>query len=239
MRTTLLLSLTFCAVSSFAQSANNRCERVRFAFYDPLIFSQPGGIERIYEADKAARLMAEKSSSDPETRRRTYEDQKRAVLEPMIKEIKDEIAKFANRQQILLFDEDELALNQTLLSIRHDLDVTKRLIPFLNLPKGSPNRLLNFEIEPTRLGVIDSKQFFDPKAGVRGFTVPPSGNIDDFCNHDNPKCEAMAKLIQKYNDMNGFGAIFDSAKYLPVEIRNLGCPNITPKIITEYEKRKK
>ncbi len=234
----ILVCLLSCAAPAWAQTASNGCESVRFAFYDGSQLIQRNGVKRLYEADRAAAKEAEKWRDNPEAAQRIYDDQRTKLLDPVYKEAKAEIDKLAEEKHFLIFNLYKLGMNGSLLAMKKDLDITGPLIKFLNLSNNSPNKIFSVEPQPTRVGIIDSTGFFDPKTGITGFTMPPSGNLDDFCAN-NSKCEDIGNFIQTYLERNGYGAIFDLHKGLPDEIKNLACQPITSDFTSFYNKHKK
>lgn len=239
IRWRLPFALLLMTIPVLGQTSSQNCDGKRIAFYNEVAFDSKTGVKRLYEANK----VAEEEDFIPDASQRTlaevqsaYERRYKIIVEPVLSEIRQTIAKIANANDTQIFDVARFDLAGMFLYIDTKLFIDAQLIPLLNLPSDPNRNIPTIKIRPLKFAAVDTDRFFDPKTGLRGFELNDIGQKKEFCGRSK-KCVDVGTFAAKFASETGFDVIFDSATNLPTELKNLVCNDVTTDFIDRYNQQ--
>lgn len=232
----LLFVVLLTTIPILGQAIPQNCEGKRVAFYNEVAFDSKTGVKRLYEASKVAEsggFIPNASQRSIVEVRSEYERRYKIIVEPVLSDIRQTIAKIANANDIQIFDAVSFDHAGVFLYIDTKLFIDAQLIPLLNLPPD-PNRATpTIKVRPLKFAIVNTDSFFDPKTGLRGFELANIDQKNAFC-YGSEQCIEVGKFAAKFASETGFDVIFDSARNLPPELRNLTCKDVTSDFIDRF-----
>lgn len=238
IRWILPFALLLMTIPVLGQTSSQNCEGKRIAFYNEVAFDSKTGVKRLYEANK----VAEEVGFIPDASQRSlaevqsaYERRYKIIVEPVLSEIRQTIAKIAIANGTQIFDSARFDQAGMFLYIDTKLLIDAQLIPLLNLPSDPNSTVPTMKIRPLKFAAVNTDRFFDPKTGLRGFELDDIGQKNEFCGRSK-KCVDVGTYAAKFASETGFDMIFDSAINLPPELSNLVCRDVTSDFMDRYNR---
>jgi len=217
-----------------AQGTHGPCPSVKVALYRKFALSDRNGVKRLYDAyANAENPGCCPQIVDPKKAREEYEKRRKILVDPVLTKMNADIKRFAEFNRVFLLDLEAPEFAEAILAYNERYDITKTLTIFLNDISDHLGEGSRLDIDPSKIGFIDTNIFFDPKRGVKGFVMPETGSVGEFCENSG-KCQDVGEFIQSYAIRNGFSLIVDSSKPMSSEIQQVACIDLTNDFIATY-----
>lgn len=231
-----------------AQTTGNTSGR-KVAFFNRYALSDSrSGIKKLVDAEISAINHGFISEADDKKRKeiseRVYKVRFKLFVEPVLNEIKASFRQVEIQNNIIILEGSQLEENGSLLAVDLRLDISKEFIAYYSNKAKNSDTVLKLDIPETKIGLINTKFFYDKDNGVNGLAGIKVDSIaaDGIC-FDKTVCPQISttmariyKLMQEFKTREGYSFILDSSKNLPSELNGFPTTDLTEKFISEYNK---
>lgn len=228
-------------LSSFlwSQPVGGQCKKQNIAYYNEAAFDNKKGVKRIYDAYNLAEstdcFPLSDRPADIEIAKKACETERKYIVESAFKEINLSINDLGYWHGFQLIEGSHVDERGLILGVNRAFGVTEQLIKYLNQSPNPKPYISTITVEPSRIGKIHTRLFFDSKLGIKGFVNQQSDGYYEFCKAS-ANCVEVDDYLKDYVVSNGFSLIVDGDKIIDSDIQKLICEDVTADFISSYNK---
>lgn len=215
----------------YSQKTSEKVEFYRIAFVNFIYFdNEDKGIIQLSKAWDAVFDHCYKCSNELINKR------KKAFVDQVEDNINKLLSEIENQNNLKILKIENQSNLDSILAVNKNIDLTEKFIFFYNAQSNRQKTDVGFTVPKSKIGVIDTRVFFDKLNGIKSFAEFKENNNSEHICGKTKICQELGKNIQSFAEKNEFGIILDSSKELPLELKESKTINITQEFISEYNK---
>ena len=239
MRKLILFFCQFLVLAGFIYSQNSqntseKAEFYRIAFVDFIYFyNENKGISQLTKAWDAVYHNCYTCSEEFINKRKDI------LVFPIIKNINKFLSEIENQNDLKILKIEDHSKLQSIITVNKNINLTDKFISFYNAQSNNQKTDVDFTVPKSKIGVIDTRVFFDKLNGIKSFAEFGENNNFEYICGKTKLCQELGRAMQTFAEKNDFGIILDSTKELPLELKDLKTIDITMEFISEYNNSNK